>query len=488
MSKKHAITTAALAALATAGGLAAASTAAAQTAAPPPPPSVTTRWNGSPETREEDRRFHVNGRFMYDVAATDADCANAGCTGTNESGIRSYARRAFLGVDGRFTEHWRYNVKFDFTFGNNGSTSVAVPGQTIVTDLNLDGDTLDPGESTVTTLPTTVSVPNNGTSVKADDLYLEYAGDNFSLFIGNHNAVVPMEDRDSSLNTPFNERSFLITSSGFGKRPGIALLTNGGNWSLGGALQSNDALDSSDTASNGTESYFGIARGTWAPIYQQTPDGVTLLHLGVSARYRNNGDGNGNSLLAALGQYSPGGLSNRQSNNAGVGGAESDTYLGGEIAFQYKAFGMEAEYGHIDANDTIVGSQAASQTGDASADGYYVDFFWSPTGESRRYNAADGSFGAVAPLRTLGSDGGIGHVMLAARYESMDLSDVAFGSNRSELTAYTLGATWIPIQHVKFQLNYSNTDIDYSSNNVVPDAAHVDNTISAVTLRTQFDW
>ena len=30
--------------------------------------TASTRWNGATETREEDRRFHVNGRFMYDLS------------------------------------------------------------------------------------------------------------------------------------------------------------------------------------------------------------------------------------------------------------------------------------------------------------------------------------------------------------------------------------------------------------------------------------
>src|SRR6185295_4925802 len=105
--------------------------------------------------------------------------------------------------------------------------------------------------------------------------------------------------------------------------------------------------------------------------------------------------------------------------------------------------------------------------------------FWSPTGESRRYNAADGSFGAITPRRTLGSDGGIGHIMLSARYEDWDATDAAFlGNNQAnETTAWTLGLTWVPIAHVKFQANYSQTEIDY-----VATAAHVDNNIDAVTF------
>lgn len=429
--KKNMLLTAALTALASFASYAASTAADAQT---------TTRWNGAPETREEDHRFHVNGRLMYDVAATDADCANAACTGANEAGVRSYVRRAFLGVDGRLTQEWRYNAKFDFSIGGN---------------------------------------------VSVDDFYLEYAQPSYSIFIGNSNAVSPIEDRISSLNIPFNERSFLISAGGFAKRPGVAFITNGGAWSWGAGLHSNDALTTSDTAANGTEPYFAITRFTWAPIFQQTPEGTTLVHLGATARYRNVGDGAGNVLDGAL-SYNPGGLSNKQSNNAQVGGFSNDTYLGAEFAAQWNALGVQAEYGRFSSEDISTGPNAAAQLGDADASGYYVNLFWSPTGESRRYNAADGSFGSITPARTLGSDGGIGHVMLSARYESLDLSDANFGANRNELTAYTLGATWVPIAHVKFQLNYSNTEVDYAA----PDlpGTRVDNEIRAVTLRTQLDW
>ena len=108
------------------------------------------------------------------------------------------------------------------------------------------------------------------------------------------------------------------------------------------------------------------------------------------------------------------------------------------------------------------------------------------TGESRRYNAADGSFGAITPRRTLGSDGGIGHIMLSARYEDWDATDGAFGANRNDTSAWTLGATWVPISHVKFQANYSQTEVDYVTPNVP--GTRVDNNIRAVTFRTQFDW
>ena len=439
MGKKQQLSrNAALAVLAGMTGLAIAQTAHAD---------PTTAWVGGAETREEDRRFHVSGRFMYDMAYTDADFASPAGAAFDD-GVRSYARRAFIGVDGRLTTHWRYNAKFDITFGSNGTA------------------------------------PNGQATLKADDFYLEYADDWGSVFIGNGNWVSPLEDRDSSLNIPFNERSFLISAGGFGKKPGVGFLTNGGNWSLGAALQSSDGVEIGDTASQGGEPFFFIGRGTYAPVFEQTPEGTMLLGFGLTYRYRDRSS-HFNSALS----YSPNALSNKAGNtmSGAVGAAKNDTYLGAELVAQYNAFGAEAEYGQIDAS-RVAGSSV--QLGDATATGYYVDLFWSLTGESRRYNATDGSFGAVTPLRTLGSDGGIGHVMASFRYEDFDLTDNGFANSslaadrRNDTKAWTAGLTWAPIGHVKLQLNYSDTTVDY----VVNDLNHRDNEIRAATFRTQFDW
>jgi len=435
--KKQTLATAALAALTSAVGL----TAGAGVA-------------GAQQWTDGDKRFHVSGRVQYDVADTNADFCNQAGTAVCDSGVRSYMRRAFLGVDGRFSEHWRYNAKFDFSIGG---------------------------------------------SVNIDDFYLEYAGQDYSFIIGNNNAISPLEDRDSSLNIPFNERSFLISASGVGKRPGVAFITNGGNWSWGASLESNDSASTSNTAANGTQSWFVASRFTWAPIYERTPEGTTLLHLGLFARYRDNGSGNGN-ILAGTGAspyglltYTPNPLSPKSNNNATVGGADSDTFWDGEIAFQWNAFGAEAEYGQLDAHDFYSATALAAannlQSGNATATGYYLNLFWSPTGESRNYSASDGSFGAITPTTPFGA-GGIGHVMLSARYEDFDATDSNFGINRNEATAWTVGATWVPVAHVKFQANYSDTQINYvdHTTDLGGGTHNHDNDIRALTMRTQFDW
>lgn len=428
MQRKSALTTAALAALAGAiGGVATIETAEAQ---------ATMSWSGAPRTREEDREFKVNGRIHYDAFSIEQD-APGEANDIDYSG--SFARRAFIGVEGRFTRNWRYNVKFD----------------------------LSPSAS------------NNVDEVRLDDAYLEYADDAFSLVIGQNNAISHLEDRTSSNYTPFNERSMIDQAFGFGKIFGVGALTNGGNWSAGVAYYQ-DSLNSAET-SNVSDPSVIFGRITWAPVYQRTPEGVALLHLGLNARHRDAGGGL-YSYAARPNQNSLSGLSSTVSSQGSWG---SDDLYGVELAGQWNAFGFTAEYMTLTAQRS--GASPIGLSDEAEATGGYVDFFWSPTGESRNYSAVDGSWGRITPRRTFGSDG-IGHVMLSARYEWLDFGDqnfaasIADSANRGEQTGYVAGVTWAPIGYVKFQLNYGQYELDR------PDAADDDRQWDVVSLRTQLDW
>lgn len=396
-------------------------------------PGATTSWSGAPRTREEDREFKVNGRMQYDVYSLDRDFENPATR--DESYTGSYMRRAFIGVEGRFTTHWRYNVKFDLA----------------------------------------PSAADSGSEVKLDDAFLEYAGENFSIFVGQNNAISHMEDRTSSNYTPFNERSMINQVSGYTKLMGVAFLTNGGNWSLGGGVYTDSLNDPQTVSFSGTQSSekeqtrFQV-RGTWAPIYQRTPDGTTVLHLGLHARHRDDGTNTFGGYSARANQNS---LSSVPSTPSTGGTFDSEDLYGAEVAFQYNSFGAEAEYMQIEPH-TPTGNT------EPSLEGGYVDLFWSPTGESRNYSASDGSWGRISPRRTLGSDGGIGHIMLSARYEWLDTSDANFGT-RSETTGLLAGVTWAPIGYVKFQLNYGQYDVEQVGLNN-------DQELETLSLRTQFDW
>ena len=159
----------------------------------------------------------------------------------------------------------------------------------------------------------------------------------------------------------------------------------------------------------------------------------------------------------------------------------SDTFYGVEAAGQWDAFGFNGEYGRLSA-EPLTGTALAREERDFS--GGYFDLFWSPTGESRTYSAIDGSFGKTRLRRTLGSDGGIGHVMLGARYEYLDLTDgptPAIQTVGGKQQSYVGQITWMPITFVKFQLDYSKHDITRATTAAQGSA-------DVITFRTQLDW
>ena len=427
---KNVLSKVALAALAAAGGtVALASTAHAQ--------DVTQSWTGTvAEDRAGEARFKMRGRLQYDVYSNEWD-APGGSVDT-EDGTRSYIRRAFLGVQGRFSDNWRYKV--DFVLNPGASVDDATTGDQ---------------------------------AVAVDDAYLEYAGDFFSVVIGENNVTSPMEDRTSSLDIPFIERSSIINAYGYGRAAGVAGLVTGANWMAAFGVYG-DSLNNSDSGFTNSEQTSISGRFTWAPIFETSPEGVTLLHLGVSARQRYNGDD-------SLYRYRARPLNGRGSRwvEAGSGAgstAESDISYGFEVSGQYNAFGFTAEY------ITLEGETTAG--GELESDGYYVDLTWSLTGEARSYRGNQGSFGPVAPEHPI-TEGGLGHWGLIARYDYIDLSDLDFGGARGEQTAWGLGVNWVPIDHVRFMLNYADTEAD-RVNNVPVNSPDAD--AQVISLRTQFDF
>jgi phosphate-selective porin OprO and OprP len=437
MTKNAIFRTAALAALAAAASIGGAGKADAQ---------AVTAWAGAPRTTEEDRQFKVNGRVQYDVYSVDADFT----TGTDQKYSGAFARRVFLGAEGRFTQNWRYNIKFDLTPGRQNN--VTTTGSPV----------------------TAVSGSNVGDEVRLDDFYLEYAGSTYSVFVGQNNSLHHIEDRTSSNETPFNERSAVDQAFGFGKIFGISYLTNGGNWSAGVGVETDKLDNPENPVDEETIAYMG--RATFAPYYERTPDGASFLHLGLSARYRDNGSG-----ATTLGYSATSGSASSAAGflapvNAGFAGGH-DALVGGEVFFQKNTVGIGGEYMYLKSTGAL-GVERAFQGG-------YAEAWWSPTGEGRNYVASDGSWGRITPLRTLGSDGGIGSILLQARYDWLDLDDLT--TLGGEQRGWTAAATWKPIAYVKFQANYTNYDIDRKTALGVP-VASADGNVQAVSLRTQFDF
>lgn len=444
---------------------------------PPPAPSVATSWSGgSPRTTEEDRIFKINGRVMYDVFNISTDDLAA----VNQNYTRSFVRRAFLGVEGQFTQNWKYNIKLQFAPGADQASSTTTSVrlcQNTTTLAVAQRSACVAGEADRGPVVTGISTSGADTEVGFDDAFIQYVMGDWEFTIGQNNQVSPMEDRTSSLNIPFNERSSYINAFGFTKIASIAVTTSGGNWSAGLALQGDDFNNPESTNTSETVALEG--RATWAPIYDRTPDGVTLVHLGLNARVRDNAGG-----PDASGARGPGyryrarpqtGFGDRFVDTGSIAFAQ-DSFIGGEFGAQINEFGMTAEYGVLEANPQSGTTLGAFKP---KFQGGYVDFFWSPTGDARSYNAKDGSWGRVAPRRTLGSDDGIGSIVLGARYDFLDLTDGAMDGG--EQKGPTFQVSWQPLNFLKFQADYSHLDIE-RPNSPLSGSADV------VTIRSQIEW
>ncbi|HRO02908.1 MAG TPA: porin, partial [Terricaulis sp.] len=114
--------------------------------------------------------FEPRGRIQIDLQNRDWRVLD-------EDDTDVYVRRFYLGAQGAIAGNWRYKVDLVLTPGIE--------------------------------------------AVGVDDAFLEYRAEGWALFIGEHNVTSPLEERTSSLDMPFIERSALINAFGYGRRAGL---------------------------------------------------------------------------------------------------------------------------------------------------------------------------------------------------------------------------------------------------------------------------
>ncbi len=383
---------------------------------------ATTSWSGAPETREGEQRFKVRGRYHWDIYNVDVDLDGAEDDYDYSS---TGLRRARLGVEGRFSNMWRY--KAEITLRNETN--------------------------------------------EWEDLFLEYAGDNFSIFLGNNKEVAPFEEATSSRFIQFNERSGVINAFDYGRLAGGAIVFSGANWGLGAAILGDSINESSPTDLDDD----GIpddanseirARFNFAPIFSSSPEGVTALHLGVHVRDRDFGDNDGFRYRARPSV----GFGDRFL-DTGTIDASGDTAYGAEVFYMTGPFRVGGEY--------IMTDVDADAGGDVSLSGGYVEGVWNITGERHNYNAAKGTIGRISPLTPFGQ--GAGAWQVAVRYDFLDLNDG--GVVGGEGNTWLVGLNWFPHAYVGFKLNYSRQEIEDGD---LPGNGEGD--IDVISLRTQFDF
>lgn len=355
--------------------------------------------------------FKPRGRIQIDAQHRDWDVRA-------EDDTDLYVRRLYLGAQGRIHGAWRYKIDLVLT----------------------------PGVE----------------AVGVDDAYLEYAGEGWSLLIGEHNIAAPLEERTSSLDMPFIERASIISAFGYGRRAGLGFATNGANWQLALAAQGG-SMNAAEGEGDANESRALSARLSFAPLL----DAGRVLHLGAHVRHRYQND-----APARMRARPFNGRDTRwiDAGSSSVNRLEDDASVGAEIAFGYGSFTLVGE------TIALRGDTPAGASRDYH--GYYLDAYWSLTGEARPYRVTQGVFAAVSPNAPV-SEGGMGHWALSARHDFIDLSDGP-DANRGEQSAYALGLDWIPVEHVRFKLNVARTEMDRT--------AGADDEAEIITLRGQFDF
>jgi phosphate-selective porin OprO/OprP len=144
--------------------------------------------------------------------------------------------------------------------------------------------------------------------------------------------------------------------------------------------------------------------------------------------------------------------------------ADSAYVLGVEAGVNWKNWYLQAEnfrYG--------IERPASSPLADPSFGGYYVQGSWILTGETRRYDVANGSFQAPRPFVPVSSAGGLGAWELALRYSHLDL-DFRDGLPGTAAAAdsirggtqdiWTFGVNWYLNPNVRLLFNYLHVDVD----------------------------
>lgn len=376
------------------------------------------------------------------------------------------ARRARLGVVGRFMRDWDYTFIYDL--GGSG-----------------DGFPPDPGALTSgieNALVTYNGLKNKGVPLVFDIGYMDVP---FSLEESNSSNDIPFVERAAIINVATN-----IFANDFRSALGARSYTDS-YWA--GLYLTGPTSGTNHT----TGEQIGIA-GRAGYNFWQSPDG--FLHLGADAG-------------ALLKPPAPGGirsitLSDRPelrvdpttilSTGGALGTAANPlnnaAVYGVEGAFEWRNFVVSGEYYRIDVDRQGLATN--------TFDGGYIEGSWVITGEQRKYSPPAGGYLRPVPEHMfMPFDGSCcGAFELAARYSTINLNDSFVprptpGSNSvggGQQTVYTVGLNWYPNANIRFLFDYVHGDINKRFSTAAgggiagtPLGAPVGGRFDAVVMRTQ---
>lgn len=380
------------------------------------------------------------------------------------------ARRARIGVIGKFLGDWNYALVYDFAGSSDGFGGTASAGGTAVGFL--------PG----------------GALSGIENAFLSYTG--FKPFGGTLAIEGGYMDIPYTLEESMSSNDILFMERASSQNLAVNMAAGDGRSTFGmrwynerfwaGAYATGPSPGAIHSASsvnpNGTSEQFGtVARVAG----QLLSDHDYSLHLGVDAEFLISPPHNfvtGAQTLTLSDRpelridptsiISTGAL-------AGVSGAQ---VYSAEAAGTYGSVFFQGEYFWYN-----IDRSALPGLSSLKFDGGYAEASYVLTGEARAYNPASAAYGGVIPLNPFSlSGGGWGAWEIAGRFSTIDLNDQLASANGvagGRQTIYTAGLNWYPNRNVRFMFDYLHGSIakQISSTNAGDAGAKFD----AFAMRTQ---
>lgn len=437
-----------------------------------PPDAVVKMPNNRPTicTADGQNCVAITGRMHFDGGGYDYHPNTAATIPQRlDNGVN--ARRARIGVIGKFMNDWNFGLIYDFGGTSDGFASTASVGGAAVGFL--------PG----------------GALSGLENAYLSYTGlkpfgGNLAIEGGVMDVPYTLDEATSSNDILFMERSSAQVIA-VNMAAGDFRSTLGTRWYndtfWAGAYVTGPTTGAIHSASSinppGTTEQYGVA----ARAAGQIVSGKDYsLHLGADAQFLiqppHNLIANTQTLtfsdrpelrIDPTTLISTGAM-------AGVSGAQIYSV---EAAGTYGPLIVQGEYFwyNVDRNALPGLSSVKFQGGYAQA-GYVL------TGETHRYNPASGSYSGVVPANPFSMNGGgWGAWEVAGRVSTMDLNDqlaTANGVAGGRQTVYTLALNWYVNGNVRFMFDYLHGDVARQVSAVNP--ANAGSKFDAVAMRTQW--
>jgi len=408
---------------------------------------VVTMPNNRPTicTADDQNCIAITSRLHFDVGGYDYR-PNTAATSPQHLDDGFNARRARIGVIGKFMGDWNYALIYDFAGTSDGFAGTASAGGTAVGFL--------PG----------------GALSGIENAYLSYTGfkpfgGKLAIEGGYMDLPYTMDEATSSNDILFMERSSAQVIA-VNIAAGDARSTVGARWyndsfwagayvtgPAAGAIHSASSLNPNGT----TEQYGSIAR-----VAGQIVSGKDYsLHIGGDAEWLIQPPHN---LIAGTQTLT---LSDRPEvridpttlvSTGAIAGVSGAQVYSAEAAGTYGPLFFQGEYFwyNVDRN-------AFAPLPSLKFQGGYAEAAYVLTGETRPYKSASASYGGILPAKPFSlSGGGWGAWEIAGRYSTIDLNDrLAFanGVAGGRQTIYTLALNWYVNGNVRLMFDYLHGNI-----------------------------